>query len=83
MQFAGVLPEDAPDPQLELDTKVRSLPFSVVGLGARPTLEDHGAVGVNEALDAVGPSKISASISYTLWRNPSDRDDPVNLAELD
>lgn len=32
MQFAGVIPEDAPDPQLERDPRVRSLPFAIVGL---------------------------------------------------
>ncbi len=83
MHFAGVVPEDAPDPQLEIDVRVRSLPFAVVGLVPQPTLEDVGLVGLQESGDEAGLAQVSATVSYQLWRNPQDRDDPVNLAELD
>jgi hypothetical protein len=83
MQFAGVIPEDAPDPQLELDARVRSLPFAVVGLEPQPTLEDAGLVSLQESGGQRGPSQVSAAVSYQLWRNPADREDPVNLVELD
>jgi hypothetical protein len=83
MQFTGVLPEDAPDPQLEMDAQVRSLPFDLIGLDGQPALEDAGLVSLQESRNQAGPSQISATVSYQLWRNPLDRDDPVNLAELD
>lgn len=83
MQFAGVVPEDAPDPQLELDARVRSLPFALVGLEPQPTLEDAGLVSLQEARDQAGPSQVSAAVTYQLWRNPLDRDDPVNLVDQD
>lgn len=83
MQFAGMLPEDAPDPQVELDARVGSLPFDLVGLHPQPSLEDAGMVSLQETGDQDGASQVSASVSYQLWRNPADRDDPVNLRELD
>jgi hypothetical protein len=83
MQFAGVIPEDAPDPQLELEARVGSLPFALVGLVPQSTLEDAGLVSLQELRDEAGPSQFSASVSYQLWRNPLDRDDPVNFVDLD
>jgi hypothetical protein len=83
MQFAGVLPEDAPDPRVETAARLRDLPFPVMTLAPQPTLEDRGAIGITEGVDAVGRSQLSVSMGYTLWRNPDDRDDPANLAELD
>jgi hypothetical protein len=83
MQFAGVLPEDAPDPRVETAARVRDLPFALMTLVPQPTLEDRGAIGFTEGMDAGGRSQLSASVGYTLWRNPDDRSDPANLAELD
>ncbi len=83
MQFAGVLPGDARDPQAEVDLRVRSLPFVVVGLAPQPALEDAGTVGLQESTDEDGWSQVSASVTYQLWRNPANRADPVNLRELD
>lgn len=59
------------------------MPVPIVGLVPQPHLEDWGAIGVcsgtrNGILDSC-----EASISYTLWRNPDEPDDPVNLAEVD
>ncbi|WP_188744784.1 hypothetical protein [Agromyces bauzanensis] len=83
MQFAGVIPEDGPDPQLEIDARVRSLPFAIVGLEPQPTLEDAGLVSPQESGDQRGPSQVSAALSYQLWRNPADREDPIILVKLD
>lgn len=83
MQFAEVLPEDAPDPQLRLDDRVRALPFELMGFEPQPALEDAGMVSMQESRDQDGASEVSVSVSYQLWRNPNDRDDPVNLRELD
>lgn len=78
MEFAGVLPEDAPDPKVEIAARIRAVPFRVMGLVPQPTLEDFGSGGIGQ-----GGDQLSVSIGYTLWRNPEDRDDPTNLAELD
>ena len=83
MQFAGVLPEDAPDPQVEVAARLQAVPFAVFGLRRQSALEDYGEVGFADSHDSSGPSQLSVSIGYTLWRNPDDRDDPGNLAELD
>jgi hypothetical protein len=83
MQFAGVVHPDAPDPMDELRARVRTMAFPVMGLTPQPTVEDHGSFGLSDGHDANGLSEQSVSISYTLWRNPDDRADPANLADLD
>jgi len=83
MRFAGVLPSDAPDPMDELRERVRALPFPVMGLEPQPAVEDFGSFSSAEATDADGAWSITVGVNYTLWRNPDDRDDPVNLADLD
>mgnify|MGYP003676259443 FL=1 len=83
MRITGHLPEDAPDPRREQAARVRELPFEVIGLVAQPTLEDWDGYGMEAADGSRGHSHDAVSISYTLWRNPDDRDDPVNRAELD
>jgi hypothetical protein len=83
VQFTGHLPEDAPDPRLEQAARVRDLPFAVMGLVPQPTLEDWDGLGMEGTGGSGGHSHQAVSISYTLWRNPEDRDDPANLAELD
>ncbi|MDY1004140.1 hypothetical protein [Curtobacterium sp. CFBP9011] len=83
MDFVGVLGADAPDPQLEQRAAARALGFDVAGLRAQRHLEDSGSLGVQTSEhDGV---LVSATVSrqYTLWRNPDDRSDPVNLAVLD
>jgi len=83
MDFIGVLGADAPDPELEQRAAVRALGFDVAGLRAQRHLEDSGSLGVQiSESDGV---LVSATVSrqYTLWRNPDDRSDPVNLAVLD
>lgn len=83
MQIAGALPEDEPDPRLEVKARLRDLRFPLMTLAPQPSVEDTGAVSIREGADAKGRSHLSVSITYTLWRNPADRADPVNLAELD
>lgn len=78
MQFAGILPEDAPDPRLEMAERLKAMPVPVMGFVPQPTLEDADQVGLTS-----GDRMMAVSITYTLWRNPGDRSDPVNLAELD
>jgi hypothetical protein len=82
MRFGGFLPEDAPDPRLAQAEKIKLLPVPVMGLVAQPTLED---IHMESTTTSGEPeiSQMTVGISYTLWRNPGDRSDPVNLAELD
>jgi len=83
MQLAGVVPEGAPDPRLESAERVRALPFPAVGLVAQPSITDTGGFGFEETGGTSGLTAVAVSRSYTLWRNPDDRSDPVNLADLD
>ena len=83
MQFGGVLPEDAPDPRLRTIEQLRRMPVPIVGLVPQPGIEDWGALGIESAGGGSVFDRVGASIGYTLWRNPADRSDPVNLAELD
>ncbi|MBN9179894.1 MAG: hypothetical protein J0J00_04985 [Microbacterium sp.] len=83
MQISGILPEDAPDPRIELEGRIRQFPFPVLGLVPQPAVQDLGGIGITDAWDAEGRESISVSVTYTYWRNPADHADPVNLAELD
>src|SRR6478609_481894 len=83
MQFAGVLPEDAPDPRLESGRRLLGLTFPLMGLVPQPTIEDTDGPAIMETTGGVGRSQLAVSFSYTLWRNPDDRADPVNLKDLD
>lgn len=39
MQFAGVLPEDAPDPRLEREERLKDTPIPIVVLAPQPSVE--------------------------------------------
>ena len=54
MHFAGVLPEDAPDPRVEAQQRLRAVPFPVMGLVEQPTIEDSGQPGLMESTDLSG-----------------------------
>lgn len=81
MRFSGVLPPDAPEPGDERSERVRALPFPIYGLVPQRSLEEHDPPGLTEMGGTHGPMQMSVAITYTLWRNPDDQDDPVNLAE--
>jgi hypothetical protein len=83
MHFAGVLPEDAPDPRRGQAEKLKLMPVPLMGLVVQSSLEDVSMESVAYGQDATGYVEMAASISYTLWRNPDDRSDPINLAVLD
>ena len=59
------------------------MPVPVMGLVAQPTLEDWNLASISFAENSTGYTNMAASVSYTLWRNPDDHTDPVNLTELD
>lgn len=75
--------EDEPDPSLQRLEQARQLPVPIVGLVPQPHLEDWGALGVGTGTRNGVLDSCEVSISYTLWRNPDEPDDPANLAELD
>ncbi|WP_127476404.1 hypothetical protein [Microbacterium sulfonylureivorans] len=82
MQFTGVLPEDAPDPRLEREQLVKTMPIPVMEFAPQAALE-FPDFSVTTTGNGSGLDEMSVSISATLWRNPVDKSDPVNLAELD
>ncbi|WP_156366435.1 hypothetical protein [Microbacterium sp. No. 7] len=84
MRSLGVLPPDAPDPRDATSARLRTLSFPVMGLAPQRTIEDDGAIGFTEGSGGDGGVwHVAVSVGYALWRNPDDRDDPVNLADLD
>ncbi|GAA4035477.1 hypothetical protein GCM10023063_19950 [Arthrobacter methylotrophus] len=78
-----MLPEDAPDPRLEQARRLALMPIPIMGPVPQPSLEDPDMVGTQYAKDSRGYNEMSASITYTLWRNRAERSDPINLAEFD
>jgi hypothetical protein len=82
MHFAGILPADAPDPRLEIAEMLKAVPIPIIEFVEQRSLEITDT-GIYYATDAAGYSAMTASVSATLWRNPDNKSDPVNLAELD
>src|SRR5262249_7606316 len=83
VRFAGILGEDAPDPRLEWIEQARQMPVPIIGLVPQRHREDWGAIGVGTGTRNGVLDMCEVSVGYTLWRNPDDHDDPVNLASLD
>jgi hypothetical protein len=79
MRIIGPVPQDAPDPRIEMRARLASMPSPAIGFVSQPTLEDSDMIGWSSGSEGTS----SASISYTLWRNPDDHTDPANLAVLD
>ncbi|GAA4154798.1 hypothetical protein GCM10022286_02820 [Gryllotalpicola daejeonensis] len=59
------------------------MPVPVLGLVPQRHLEDWDAFGINAGTHNGVLDSCEVSISYTLWRNPANLDDPANFAELD
>ncbi|MEA1263111.1 hypothetical protein MicroSTF_08755 [Microbacterium sp. STF-2] len=83
MEYSGVVPTDAPDPSIESDARLQSLPFPVFELKPQRALTRLPVAGFMEISGAAGRDEVSASFSYTLWRHPDDHADPRNEIELD
>jgi hypothetical protein len=82
VHFSDLDPMDVPPPQT-VDEVVRVFPVPVMSFVPQASLEEMGVGTVGYSSDG-GPMILEAvTISYTLWRNPLDHDDPDNLAELD
>jgi hypothetical protein len=83
MFIEGVVPEDAPDPRLRVVDQLRQMRVPILGLVPQRHVEDWGGFGVQSAHHDDVVDEMAATLSYTFWRNPDDRADPANLAELD
>lgn len=82
MEFAGVLPPDAPDPRLERAELLKHMPIPVIELVDQANVEVID-ISVARSSDHLGYSELTANVNATLWRNPEDKSDPANLADLD
>lgn len=86
MHIAGILPEDAPDPRLEQEARLKDMPIPVIELVPQPAVEVVG-FGITTTTASLGGgsnvTEMTVSMSATLWRNPSDKSAPENLAVLD
>jgi hypothetical protein len=83
MYVGRTVPRDAPDPLYEVVEQLREMPVPIWGLVPQPHLEDWGALGQQSLISDGVLDQMTAVVGYTLWRNPDDRDDPINLANLD
>ncbi|WP_040167888.1 hypothetical protein [Microbacterium gorillae] len=79
MEIGGVVPLDAPDPDVGMDARIRSLPFPVMQLFPQRALTRVPGATFMESRGSV----LSVSLSYALWRYPDDHSDPRNELELD
>jgi hypothetical protein len=83
MFIDGHVREDEPDPRERSREESRAVPV-LVGLVPQPHVEESGGLNVGRSISGDGTVDAAAvSINYRYWRNPSDRDDPANLAHLD
>lgn len=81
MYISGRDPADfPPPPTVDEVTSVFTVP--VMSFIPQPSLEELGPSTVGSSSNGGEVSLDSVAISYTLWRNPHDRKDPANLADL-
>jgi hypothetical protein len=80
VDFAGIVDPLDPGPPRP-DGVAAAFPVPVLTFVAQPSLEEI-SIGSGSATSNGAVTSADATITYTLWRNPADRDDPVNLAEL-
>jgi hypothetical protein len=83
VRFEGIIGADEPDPREQWREQARRMPVPVLGLLPQRHLEDWGAISVASGTREGVLESCEVSLGYTLWRNPDDPDDPVNLAETD
>jgi len=83
MQLEGVIREDSPDPMDSQWARIARLPFAVFGLVPEPTIEMFAPTSLGSGSDRSGVRDAHVGLSYIVIRNPADRADPANLADLD
>lgn len=72
---------DIPAPPT-VDTAAKMFGAPVIGFLAQPSLSELGVGTVRSSTNGGPSTPESVAISYTLWKNPMDHDDPANLADL-
>lgn len=81
MHFADLDPKDIPPPPTVAGA-ARMFGAPLIGFVRQPALTELG-VGTSGSSSNGGPVTLeSVAISYTVWRNPDDLDDPANRADL-
>ena len=81
MHFADIDPKDIPPPPT-VDEVARLFSVPMMSFVAQPSLQEL-AVGTTGSSSIGGETILdSVSLTYTLWRNPRDRNDPANLGDL-
>jgi len=81
MHFVDRDSKDFPLPQT-VDGAAEQFAVPLMAFVQQPSLTESGVGTVGSYSDREPTSLDSVPISYTCWRNPEDKDDPVNLAEL-
>jgi hypothetical protein len=81
MHFADREPMDIPPPPT-VDTAAENFGAPVIGFLPQPSLSELGVGTVGSSTGGSPLTPESVAISYTLWRNPQDLNDPANLADL-
>jgi hypothetical protein len=81
MHFSDINPEDIPPPPT-VDEVAGLFSVPIMSFVSQPSLQEL-AVGTTGSSSNGGEMTLdSVTLTYTLWRNPGDREDPANLAEL-
>ena len=81
MHFVGRDPKDFPLPP-SVDETAEQFAVPLMAFIQQPSLTELDVASVGSSSGG-GPTSIdSVAITYTWWRKPEDKDDPVNLADL-
>jgi hypothetical protein len=81
MHFADVNPEDIPPPPT-VDEVARLFTVPMMSFVSQPSLQELAAGTTGSSSNGGEMTLDSVTLSYTLWRNPRDRTDTANLADL-
>jgi hypothetical protein len=74
-------PEDSPPPP-SVDDATRAFTVPLMSFVPQPSLDECGVATSGSSRNGGEVTLDTVAISYTLWRNPRDHKDPVNLADL-
>ena len=87
MHISGRIGADRPDPFDDLRRHARTLGIPAAGLVPQRHLEDWGVCGLSSSQHDEDGGRVTTAVTlsrmYGVWRNPDDREDPVNLSDLD
>ena len=83
MYFRGQSAADRLDPGEELRARAHAFGIHAAGLTPQRHLEDWGIAGLQTSEQGMPGEAVTQSVTlsrtYTVWKNPDDRLDPVNL----